>query len=124
VLGYYTGTLDGNFGSGTTRRYATSSGNTALRWTLHRQETSNVLNAKAVAAISGTPAATRPIRHYHRVTMTDWNFGNQERTSSQGATATVMDVETQMVFKVKRWRADTTRTVYPLPPPIRNDCDM
>ena len=106
VLGYYTGTLDGNFGSGTTsavrnfqRKYSlTVDGSIG-------KETSNVLYAKAVAAISGTSGSdTSDFGTITSVTMTDWNFGNQGADIfPKGATATVMDVETQMVFKVKRW---------------------
>ncbi|MDD3213832.1 MAG: peptidoglycan-binding domain-containing protein [Eubacteriales bacterium] len=106
ILGYYTGAMDGNFGSGTTsgvrnfqRKYNLTVDGSA------GPETSAVLYAKAIAAITGTSGSdTSDFGAITDITMTSWDFGNAGADIfPKSATATIMDVDTQMVFKVKRW---------------------
>lgn len=107
LLGFYTGTLDGNFGSGTTsavrnfqRKYdLTVDGSVG-------PETSAVLFAKAIAALTGTStdSTTSAFGTIKSIEMASWTFGDNGATLfPKGTTATVMDVETQMVFKIYRW---------------------
>ncbi len=106
LLGYYTGVLDGSFGSATTsavrnfqRKYNLTVDGSAGK------ETSAVLYPKAIAALTGTgPSDTGDFGTITSITMSSWNYSNQGADLiPKGATATIMDVDTQMVFKIKRW---------------------
>jgi peptidoglycan hydrolase-like protein with peptidoglycan-binding domain len=106
LLGYYTGALDGSFGSATTsavrnfqRKYSLTVDGSAGK------ETSAILYPKAIAALTGTGSSdTGDFGTITSVTMAAWDFTNQGADLfPKGATATIMDVDTQMVFKVKRW---------------------
>ncbi|MCE5343410.1 MAG: peptidoglycan-binding protein [Eubacteriales bacterium] len=103
LLGYYTGALDGNFGSGTTsgvrnfqRKYSlTVDGSVG-------PETAAVLYPKAIAALTGT--SNTDFGTIIDITKPSWNFGDDGGSLfPKSATATVMDIGTQLVFKVKRW---------------------
>lgn len=106
VLGYYTGALDGNFGAGTTS--AVRNFQRAYDLTVDGSvgsETTPVLYTKAIAAVSGTSGSD--VTDFGTITSIEkasWTFGDNGATLfPKGATATVMDVATQMVFKVYRW---------------------
>lgn len=106
ILGYYTGALDGNFGSGTTTGVRNFQRNYDL--TVDGScgpETSAVLYVKALAALTGTGNSdTSDFGSIIDITMTAWDFDNAGADIfPKSSTATVMDVETQMVFTIKRW---------------------
>jgi len=106
VLGYYTGNLDGNFGSGTTsavRNYQRQN-----KLTVDGSvgpETYPVLFTAAMATLSGSGGGTiTSFGTINSIQKASWNFGdNGGVLFPKSSTATVLDVETQVVFSVKRW---------------------
>jgi peptidoglycan hydrolase-like protein with peptidoglycan-binding domain len=102
LLGYYTGTLDGNFGSGTTS--AVRNFQRAKSLTVDGSvgtETAAVLYPAAIAALTGTTVTD--FGTITDITMTDWDTIVSDGLFAKNTTATIMDIGTSMVFKIKRW---------------------
>lgn len=103
ILGYYSGALDGVFGTTTTA--AVRNFQKAVKTTVDGSvgpETSAILYPMAVAALTGVN--TGDFGTITSIEKASWTFGDDGGSLfPRSAVATVMDVETQMVFKVRRW---------------------
>ncbi len=118
LLGYYTGAMDGNFGSGTTS--AVRNFQRAKKLTIDGSvgtETAAVLYPAAVAALTGTPSGgPTDFGTITDITMANWfnSYGQDAGLFPRNATATVLDIGTGMVFKVKRWAGGSHADCVPL----------
>ena len=122
VLGYYTGTLDGNFGSATT--VAARNYQRAAKQKVDGSvgpETSAVLYPAAIAAISGGGGSSggsttvADFGTFTKIKKVAWDFGDAGGAIfPKSATATVMDVQTQKVFTIKRWSGQSHADCVPL----------
>lgn len=114
VLGYYTGTLDGNFGSATTA--AVRNFQKSVKTTVDGScgpETSALVYPRAIAALTGVSTGT--FGTITSIQKAEWNFGDAGGSIfPKSASATVMDVETQLVFSVKRWSGQYHADCVPL----------
>ncbi len=114
LLGFYTGAMDGNFGSGTTsavrnfqRKYSLAIDGSV------GPETAAVLYPKAVSALTGT--SNTDFGTIIDITMAEWNYSDAGGSLfPKSTTATVMDIETKMVFKVIRWSGQDHADCVPL----------
>ena len=103
VLGYYTGALDGNFGSATTS--AVRNFQRAYKQKVDGSvgaDTSSVLYPAAIAAVSGV--STGSFGNVTAVKLGAWTIGDSGgATFPKSSTATVMDLTTKKVFSVFRY---------------------
>ncbi len=107
VLGYYTGALDGNYGSGS----ASATRNFQRKYNLKVDgsigpDTWNKLFPAALAAYNGTTPGTSSGEFgiVKSVEKASWNYGdNGAALFPKDTVATVMDVATKKVFTIYRW---------------------
>ena len=117
LLGYYTGSLDGNFGSATTA--AVRNFQKSVKTTVDGSvgpETSALIYPRAIAALTGSSGTTTgDFGTITSIQKASWSFGDAGGAIfPKNATATVMDVATQMVFTVKRWSGQYHADCVPL----------
>ncbi len=120
ILGYYTGSLDGNFGSDTTaavknfqKNHKMASGQKLDVDGDCGADTSGVLYPLAIAAVTGVN--TGDFGTITSIQKATWNFGDAGGSIfAKSATAMVMDVATQKVFAVKRWSGQYHADCVPL----------
>lgn len=117
LLGYYNGSLDGNFGVATTT--AVRNFQRAKKLTVDGSvgpETYPVLYAQALSVLSGGGGTS--ITDFGTITSiqkASWVFGDAGGALfPKSATATIMDVTTQIVFTVKRWSGQYHADCVPL----------
>ena len=106
LLGYYTGALDGNFGSGTIA--AIRNFQKAVKVTVDGSigpETSDILYPKAIAALTGGTSTTSDFGTVTKVVKATWDTvdGGSVSLFGKNSVAKVMDMKTQLVFNVRRW---------------------
>lgn len=110
-LGYYTGAIDGNYGSGTYTAVRNFQRAVSIEVDgACGKETWSALNAKVNGSSGGgstTPGGSVDVADFGTVTSVQkmsWNFDdNGGAIFPKGSYATVMDVQTGKVFQVYRW---------------------
>ncbi|MEA4999640.1 MAG: peptidoglycan-binding domain-containing protein [Candidatus Limiplasma sp.] len=123
LMGYYTGALDGNFGGATTT--AVRNFQKAVKTKVDGSvgpETSALLYPKAITLVNGGSnggggggTTVTDFGTFTKIKKAGWTFGDAGGDLfPKSATATVLDVQTGKVFRIKRWSGQYHADCVPL----------